>query len=110
MLKKIKYFIIASCMIIPLSSTLTHVSATSTEVVQPRAALCSCGGVFRPSGTEYSAWRYTGDTRRGTHQVYGLNHEQKRTVTQYQTCERCSASYDTTKTEYRCECRGYDNP
>ena len=33
MLKKIKYFIIASCMIIPLSSTLTHVSATSTEVV-----------------------------------------------------------------------------
>lgn len=108
MLKKIKYFLIASSLIIPISSTLTNVSATSTEITQPRAAMCTCGGIFRPNGTSYTGWRYSGDERKCTHYSHGLDHEQYRTKNQIYTCERCSGSYTTSTKEYKWVCKGYN--
>ncbi len=95
-------------MIIPLSSTLTNVSATSTESIQPRAVACTCGGYFRPDGTSYTKWENTGDDRDCTHYSHGLDHEQYRTKNQIYTCEKCSGSYTTTSTEYRWLCKGYN--
>lgn len=89
-------------------SALENEPLPTMETVTPRAALCTCGGVFRPAGTNFTNWKRTGGRRNCADGLpWGEDLQESRTVFQEYQCERCGGGYDSQRTEYRWVCYGH---
>ncbi len=107
MKKAKKMFAAVAATIMVLSMGMISVNAAE---IQPRSPLCPRCGVTMYSKTTYGKWSYTSNTRKCTHGYkYGVDEEQKRTVTTVTSCSKCSLTYPpVTSIEKRFECHGYN--
>ena len=105
--KSIKNLLLASSIMMMLASPIM----AENEITPARTPICICGGRTIQK-VERSSWQNTGKTRRCTHgHEYGLDYEQKRTVTSYYLCTSCGSKKDIrTTAEYRWNCRGVTIP
>ena len=77
-----------------------------TATIEPKAAICLCGGQILKVKTTYGLW-YAGSERGCIHYPYGTDLQRYRTVTDHYRCNNCSKGTTRTTTEYKWECHGY---
>lgn len=86
---------------------LLVLTLASTSTVSARANLCDCGGSYNRISTITGSWSSTGETRQCNHNMrYGLDHMQRRRVTENFKCNGCGNTYSAGRYEYRWLCKG----
>lgn len=86
----------------PVSTT------TETASIVPYARVCICGnGTYNLVSTSYGGW-VTKSQVKCTHHNWGTDLVQNRSVYKTYRCNSCGRGYDSTSTERRTLCHGYD--
>lgn len=88
---------------LPIVVEITDDEQDVENQVQPRAMICSCGGVFNPISTSYGAWRYAGSTACSHHSGY-TDRIETRSVAVLYRCTKCGTTYTSDSSESRVFC------
>ena len=81
----------------------THEHIESSNEITPYALICDCGGTFSRQTTDTSNW-YVSKYIQCSYNTSKTDKQEYRKVTTYYSCNKCSLTYDTNKTEYRTVC------